>query len=131
MKAIIGIIIFVLLAGCVTKDEISEIHQNIQMGEFSKARELFEQHKYKLHKTDYLYFLGSIQNGLEENEQSITSFKKLLNECSGQLSDSLKINILTYQIDNYQRIGDYHSAVAIRDSILIKYISRDSMIIIK
>ena len=54
---ILGLIIFIF--GCVSRDKIDEIQQLLENGDHLKAQELFDNYKYKLPKTDYLYFSGN------------------------------------------------------------------------
>lgn len=103
--SVILLIVILFLQGCVKREAIMEMDALLLAGKYSQAKNLFDQYQHKLSRQDYLFFTGVFKNLAHDYKSSIYFLNELLEKCGEELSDSLTIRILEYQMDNFQHAG--------------------------
>jgi hypothetical protein len=128
MKFLQILFLFVILfSNCTSSSNVShkdfekQLNTLLEQKNYFKLRDLFVNRQYQLTKEKELYYKAHIAKAFGERARSMSLIKELMSNYAHQLPDSILVNILDIQAENYLYNYEYGQAAQLYELILTKY----------
>jgi predicted aspartyl protease len=103
------------------KDFEKQLNTLLEQKNYFKIRDLLASRQYQLTKEKELYYKAQIAKAFGERARSMSLIKELMSNYAHQLPDSILVNILDIQAENYLYNYEYGQAAQLYELILTKY----------
>ena len=128
MKFLQILFLFIILfSNCTSSSNVShkdfekQLNTLLEQKNYFKLRDLFVNRQCPLTKEKELYYKAHIAKAFGERARSMSLIKELMSNYAHQLPDSILVNILDIQAENYLYNYEYGQAAQLYELILTKY----------